>query len=180
MTLDPVLVASLRGSLVLLFAAAAVHKARDFGGFVAVVRGYRLAPPRTSAPLAACVLAVEATIAVALLSPARGSTAAFAAAVLLALYGGAIAWNLARGRRDVDCGCFGPAGRQTIGEGLVVRNATLALAALAATARASARELVWLDALTVAFAIGALALVFLAASHLLARADLRLLGWRTA
>ena len=40
--------------------------------------------------------------------------AAAAAALLLALYAGAIGVNLARGRRDIDCGCGGPASRQPI------------------------------------------------------------------
>ena len=44
---------------------------------------------------------------------------------LLALYAGAMAVNLARGRRDLDCGCAGPGVRRPVGEGLLIRNGAL-------------------------------------------------------
>ena len=53
--------------------------------------------------------------------------------LLLSLYTAAIVLNLARGRRDIDCGCGGPGSRQTLHEWLVWRNLaylTLALLAL--------------------------------------------------
>jgi len=38
---------------------------------------------------------------------------------LLALYTLAVVVNLARGRREIDCGCFGPAARQPLSAALV-------------------------------------------------------------
>ena len=111
----------------------------------------------------------------------RGSRAAVAlavarawglagAAALLALYAAAIAVNLARGRRHLDCGCAGPALRRPISGWLVVRNLVLVAIALADLAPLSTRPLVWVDALTVVAATAALAACWMAADRLLATA----------
>jgi hypothetical protein len=99
-----------------------------------------------------------------------GRSAALGAAALLALYTAAIGVNLARGRRDVDCGCAGPGGRQTLQGGLVARNALLAAAALAAAAPVGARGLGAVDAITIAGAVLAAAALYAASQHLLALA----------
>ena len=79
--------------------------------------------------------------------------------LLLLVYSGAIVLNLARGRRDIDCGCAGPARRQGLHEMLVVRNAAYVALAFAATLPSAVRALGWLDFFTVA--AGALALTTL-------------------
>src|SRR5262245_1519036 len=126
---DPVVLATLRAGLALLFAAAAVHKLRDRAAFGAVLAEYRVVPRALLHISVWAVPAFESAVALALLRP--GPLGPVAAALLLALYAGAIALNLARGRRWLDCGCLGPALRQPISGALVARNALLAAAALA-------------------------------------------------
>lgn len=168
--MDPVAHVVLRAALALLFLAAALHKVRDPGRFRVTLAEYRLLPRALVAAAAAALVAAEAGVAVALALPGRSLPGALGAAGLLAVYGLAVAVNLARGRRDLDCGCAGPALRRPISGGLVVRNAVLAAAALATLAPVGPRPLVWLDAVTVLGATGALAALWAAAERLLAHA----------
>lgn len=167
--IDPVVALALRAALALLLAAGALAKLRDLRGFAAAVAGYRLLPAALARPAAAAFVAGELALAAGLWLPPLREASALGAAGLLTLYGVAIAANLARGRRDIDCGCGGPLGRQTLSEGLVVRNLLLAAAALAAALPVAARPLVWLDALTLAASVAAAATLYAAASALLAR-----------
>lgn len=165
--IDPVAALALRASLSLLLAGAALAKLRDLAGFGAAVAGYRLLPEAFAAPAAAAFVAAELALAAGLwLAPAP---AALGAAALFALYGLAIAANLARGRRDIDCGCGGPRGRQPLSAGLVVRNLVLVAAALASALPAPVRALAWLDLVTLGAAVAATAALYGAAGALLAR-----------
>jgi hypothetical protein len=169
--LDPVPQLILRAAMSLLFAAAAVHKLRDVDGFRRALEGYELLPPLWAVPAGAALIAVELSIALALWLPALSTFAAVAAATLLGLYAAAIAVNLLRGRRDIECGCFGPARRRPISAMLVVRNALLAAAALGAAAPAEPRPLLWIDLVTIAAGVLGVALLYLAIDGLLALSD---------
>jgi hypothetical protein len=92
--------------------------------------------------------------------------------VLLAVYSLAIAANLARGRRTLDCGCGIGGTKQPISEWLLVRNAFLAAAALFASRPVTVRPLVWVDALTVAGGLAVASATWMAA-HGLAAASAR-------
>jgi hypothetical protein len=171
--LDPAIDLTLRGGLALLLLSTALHKARDLGAFRAAVIGYALAPERFAAAIAVGLASAEAAIGIALLAPAAlgaRAPALVAAALLLALYAAAIALNLARGRRDIDCGCAGPNARQPLSEWLLARNALLVVATLVCFGGASARPLVWIDALTVAGGVAMLVATWHAAHRLLANA----------
>ena len=162
--MDPVIGIALRGGLALLLLVAALHKARDLTGFRATLANYRLLPARATWPAAVTVVGGELSVAAALLVvPALGAPAA---ATLLAGYTAAIAINLARGRRDIDCGCAGPARRQPLRPWLLVRNALLVAAALACLGPVRARRIVWVDALTTAGTIAVLAAVYAAVERL--------------
>src|SRR5207253_528566 len=114
-------------------------------------------------PLAAAlVVGAEAAAAGALLVPGTRATGLVSAATLLLVYGAAVAINLARGRRDIDCGCAGPAVRRPISGALVARNAALAALALAGLVPVHQRALLWVDGLTVAGATAALAAFYAA------------------
>src|SRR5262250_2704837 len=103
--MDPVIDTALRAGLSVLFLAAAVHKLRDLARFRATLAEYHLLSPRL-VPLGAIVLVVtELGLAVTLVAPPLRRAALIAAAGLLSIYGGAMAVNLARGRRHIDCGC---------------------------------------------------------------------------
>jgi hypothetical protein len=73
---------------------------------------------------------------------------ALVAALLLLVYALAIAINLARGRRDLDCGCAGPGNRRPVRGMLVARNLLYAAMALVLLLPDSGRSLVWVDATT--------------------------------
>jgi hypothetical protein len=165
--MDPVAGLALRAGLTLLLGGAAFAKLRDLRGFAAAVAGYRLLPGALAGPAAAGFVAAEIALAVGLW--AAPAPAALGVAALLALYAGAIGVNLARGRRDIDCGCGGPLGRQTLSPALVLRNLAVAGAALACTLPAAPRPLAWLDALTLAAALGAGTALYAAANLLLAK-----------
>lgn len=168
MSLDPVLRLALRAALSLLLGASAWHKLRDVGAFRAAVENYRLLPPVWTVPVAAVLIAAECGLAVALWLPGVGDAAALGAAALLALYGAAMALALRSGRRDVDCGCAGPARRQSVRPALVARNGALVLAALLAALPAGARPLGWVDACTAVLAPAAAACLYVAVDGLLA------------
>lgn len=168
--IDPVLRGLLRAGLALLLLSAAAHKARNVRGFRAVLADYRLVPERFVPAVALALTGLELAAGVSLLVPAAGPAPAWAAAALLSAYAGAMAVNLARGRRHVSCGCAGPAGTQTIHAGLVARNGLLVLAALLATSAPAPRALVWVDAVTAVGGFVLLALVYVAADVALANA----------
>jgi len=166
-SLDPVLSAVLRASLALLFGVAAAHKLRAPRAFAAVLAEYRLLPAAASLPLGIALAGAELALALALCVPPLAREAALAAALLLALYGAAIAIELARGIDLEDCGCG--FGARPLEAGLLLRNALLVAAALAAALPTSARALGATDVLTIVAGTATSALVFAAADGLAAR-----------
>lgn len=124
----------------LIFLRAAWHKFGAFGEFAGIVADYGVLPERLAAllgPVAALLAVAEAATVVLLALPATRPAGAILAATLLSLYGLAMARNILRGRRAIDCGC---GGAPTLLSGpLLVRNAVLAaLALLVALAPAAA------------------------------------------
>ena len=166
--MDPVIDVTLRMALALLFFVAAGHKLQDLGRFGATLAEYRLLPARLVPLAAALVVAVEVAAAGALLVPGARAAGLLSAATLLLVYGAAVAINLARGRRDIDCGCAGPAVRRPISGALVARNAALAALALAGLFPVHPRALLWVDALTVAGATAALAAFYASLDRMIA------------
>jgi Methylamine utilisation protein MauE len=168
--MDPVIDATLRAGLSLLFVVAAGHKLRDLARFRATLADYRLLPDAIVPPGAAAVAGGELAVALALAIPRLRAAGLLAAAAVLLVYGAAIAVNLVRGRRHIDCGCAGPAVRRPISGWLVARNALLAAVALAGLAPVRARALVWPDALSILGATAVLAALYAAVDRMLAAA----------
>ncbi len=164
--IDPVIELSLRLALALLFAAAAWHKVSDRVRFGATLRAYRLLPPWLVAPVARLLPLAEAAIAIGFLYPLTRQAAAFAAVPLLIVYTVAIAANLARGRREIDCGCFASSARVPLSTWLVVRNVILIVAASVLVMPIRMRTLIWLDALTVPTTLTILSLLWAAGQRL--------------
>lgn len=127
--------AALAGAL--LFARAAAFKLRDVEAFADTLAAYRILPIDLVEPAARVLPALEAACALALLTPWTRSVGEFGAAGLLAVFALAMAVNLTRGRRDIDCGCGDPSRRQPLAWSLVARNLAFA-AALGACAFAPA------------------------------------------
>ena len=173
MVVDPVIALMVRIGLASLFAQAAVHKLRDRGRFALVLGEYRLLPEATVAACALALPAAEAATALLLLSPTVHAAGCLVAFGLLTLYGLAIAVNVLRGRRDIDCGCAGPMERRPIGWALVVRNGVLGTVALGGLLPAGGRALVWMDVVTITAATATLAACYTAVDRLLLVAPMR-------
>jgi uncharacterized membrane protein YphA (DoxX/SURF4 family) len=147
-TLDPSIDWMLRIVLAATFAMASFHKLRDMDRFREILISYRL-PLGSGTPLLAKAIPVFELIVAISLIVIPGYISGAAALCLLLAYSSAIALNLQRGRTDLDCGCSGPAHRQPIGLGLLLRNALLAAMAALTMLPTSARMQVWLDAIPI-------------------------------
>jgi hypothetical protein len=137
---DPVAVGAVVGALALVLFAAAWHKLGEPDVFEGALQAYQLLP-------------AGAVTVSALLVPATRAPALWAFAALVLVYAGAMAVNLWRGRRQIDCGCGGEV--HPLSWGLVLRNAVLAGAALLVAGPTVAREFEWLDG--VSLVVGVLA-----------------------
>ncbi|MBS0419721.1 MAG: methylamine utilization protein MauE [Proteobacteria bacterium] len=137
-SVDPSLALAGRILGALVFGWAVVGKLRHYDEFVGVVANYRLLPALATVPASWAVIGTEIYVCLGLLTPWFVASAATCALVLLAVFMLAMGVNLARGRREIDCGCFQSALRQQLSPALIVRNLVLMVllmpAFLAATA----------------------------------------------
>ena len=160
MLIDPALSLGLALPLAALLGVSAMVKARDLRRFAAAVEAYQLLPRGAGGIAATLIAAAEIAVALGLLAPATRLAAGLAAALLFAAYGAAMAFNLALGRGDIDCGCRFGGGESRLSRGLVLRNAVLALASLVAAAPAAARPLGVFDGAAIALAALAAAALY--------------------
>jgi hypothetical protein len=158
MTMDPSIALASRLLGTLVFAAAAAGKVRHRHELAGVVANYRLLPERLAAPAAWTVVALESLAALSLASGVRVHAGAALAIALLCVFALAMGVNLARGRREIDCGCFQSGLRQRLSAGLLARNLLLAAAMtpLLAAAGPLTRPLQWIDGVAAGFAAYAL------------------------
>jgi len=111
-----------RLALGLIFLAAGVLKMADVAEFAHQIAGYGLFGPGLAAIAAPAMIALETTLAVALLVGWRTRLAAILIGALLIFFIGLEGWSIAQGKTE-SCGCFGayvqrtPA--QVIGEDLL-------------------------------------------------------------
>jgi Methylamine utilisation protein MauE len=151
---DPVATSAVAGCVALILFSAAWHKFSELDVFAGALDAYQLLPSAWVMPIARTLPFVEAAIGACVLIPATRPTFLVVFAGLIAIYGGAIAINLVRGRHQIDCGCGGDV--HLLSWGLVVRNGLLACAAVALSAPSIDRPYEWLDAVTLI--VGVLAL----------------------
>jgi len=119
---------ALRLFLATLFARAVWHKLSQRPSFQAELSAYRLLPVSFTLPAVYGLAAAEIFCTLGLLF---SNTAIVVAMTLLLIYAMAIAVNLWRGNRHIDCGCGGwLSPRKTLSWALVLRNLLLALLAL--------------------------------------------------
>ncbi|MCY3988925.1 MAG: hypothetical protein OXF94_10100, partial [Gammaproteobacteria bacterium] len=120
--------------LAVFFLAGGLHKFSDFERFVSLLGKYDVVRPDLLAPAAGLVVAVETTIGLALLTSLlfpqlriieMGGFAAGAA--LLFVYLLLMAYSLARGNREIDCGCSFRKQRSLISTWHLCRNGVLIL-----------------------------------------------------
>ncbi len=121
--------------IALVFASAAIAKLAAWRELPGVVRNFRVLPQALIWPAAAVLPPLELAVAVGILIGRTRPSAAAAAALLFTLFGAALAINLLRGRRQIDCGCFRSGLRQPISIAVILRNVLLAACALLVLAR---------------------------------------------
>jgi len=163
---DPAIHAALRLCLAALFVSAALHKLRGPARFRAALDAYDILPQRAHGVVARALPWLEAAIAAGLLGTGSFPVAAAAAGLLLCVYTAAIAINVLRGRRDIDCGCGVAGARQSIGPGLLMRNLARIACSGAVACGAGDRLLHAADAVTVVAASLAAMLLWTAAAQL--------------
>ncbi|HEX5459270.1 MAG TPA: MauE/DoxX family redox-associated membrane protein [Steroidobacteraceae bacterium] len=161
--IDPVPATIMTLCLAALWLAAGLHKLTDLKMFERSVEAYDIAP-RALIPLLGRLLPVlELALAAGLLIARTRPAAAVVGALLLAGYGAAIASNLRRGRRDLDCGCLGFGAQSRISPALVWRNGVAAVASLSVGLLPRAQRVAnWMDILTIIAAAAVIALLYLA------------------
>jgi uncharacterized membrane protein len=162
--------------LAVVFGAAALAKLRDLDSFQGVVEQYRLLPAVLVEPFVRVLPVVELGAALGLLLPATRALAAATLVGLLVLFAAAMAINLARGRSDIDCGCFIGVQKQRISWTLVVRNLMLAGFGLMLLVEGTGRPLAALDWVTITAAAASLLLLYEAVGRLFGLAPRPLRG----
>ena len=173
--LDPALLYCLLGSFCLLFVFAFIDKKRDPEAFRQTLSDYRILPAWLVTPVGLTIGWVELLSACLLITMAH-RTGAVIGLLLLGAYTLAIAVNLARGRRHIDCGCPGAAG-EGIGPYHLCRNLAMTALLAATLLPVAPRELVWLDYATIILWLPAAALLYLAVSLLIDNHNHRQLWW---
>ncbi|HEX4241990.1 MAG TPA: MauE/DoxX family redox-associated membrane protein [Steroidobacteraceae bacterium] len=177
MRLDPVVATLLRLCFGLLFAVAAVHKARDFGDFSVTLDKYLngirplggpLVGPLATRLAGCAVIALEFAVAIACAVPSAGLVAALGAMALLSSYAAAMYANVYRGNVLLDCGCSWGALRQPVSRALVVRNVALIVPAAGMMLPAAARPLLPIDVFSIVAAAGCTAAIYSGIHSLLA------------
>jgi len=167
---DPIFVLAARVAMAGVFLTGGLNQWRDRAMFAAVVEGYALLPRILVAPVAVLLPVAEILTGISLLWPPTGRNGAMAGLIILGAVSLAVVINLARGRRDIDCGCGGASGDQTLSWSLVARNGVLALLLGLGALHASPRVLAGLD-FVIAVLAGLAALgMYAAANQLLANA----------
>ncbi len=151
--------------LVGIFLPSAWSKLRAIDEFTGIVADYRLLPEPVVEPVARILPILELATGLLLLLPATRGTGAVLAIGLLLLFALAMAINLVRGRREIDCGCHLGRQKERIGWPLVVRNLLLAAAALILSGPTEARPGI-LEWVTVVLATGSLLALHAAFSRL--------------
>ncbi|MDO8432231.1 MAG: MauE/DoxX family redox-associated membrane protein [Candidatus Binatus sp.] len=168
--IDPTIDWTISVALALIFVASAVMKLIDLNEFHGAVENYRIVPEQISGLVAGAVPIAEIAGAIGLMLPATHRSAAMLLSMLLIVFTASIAINLLRGRRNIDCGCFGPALRQQLSWWLPARNAAMIAMLAIVMLPATERPLAPLDIATIAFAAATLAVLYSAANYLVANA----------
>lgn len=130
-----VVATALQVGIGLVLAASGLGKVGRRHEFKGIVDAYRLVPAWAVPFVASGVMLAEVVTGIALVAGWAASAFAVVASVMFAGFGLAMAINLARGRRMIDCGCFRSV-RQPLEWRLVIRNGVAAIVALATSALA--------------------------------------------
>ena len=177
--MDPVITVIISICMSLLFGMAAMHKLKAPAVFRAALDDYELIPSYLLSMSSIVLIILELSAAILLLIT-RTQTAGLAlTAALLSAYAAGISINLYRGRRDIDCGCNGPATTQALSWWLVSRNLVFLGLVVLAMEPAMERSLNWLDLFTIVLGILVASGLYLGFNQLLSQAP-RLAAMRSS
>ena len=168
--IDPALRDLIAFSLAAILGASAAMKFSDVAMFESSLANYRLLPRALERPFAYLVPMGEGACAAGILFAATRSAAAAGLLLLLAIFTGAIAINLVRGRANIDCGCFGPMLHQPLSGWLIARNVALMALATALLIPAGIRSLTMLDIVTIILGAATVVALYAAANVALGNA----------
>lgn len=127
---EPHVVLFARAIVGFVLLVAGTMKLGNRHSLVGIVQGYRLLPETLAAVAAPLIPVAELAIGFTLLVGVLMPWSALIASGLFLLFGGAVAINLFRGRRDIACGCFGATEAGHLTWGIVFRDASLAILAV--------------------------------------------------
>jgi len=130
MSIEPSILIASRVLGALVFGMAVLDKLHHRDEFVGLVANYRLVPEPLVRVVAWLVVALETVVVLSLATGVGLAAGAGLAVVLLCGFALAMTINLARGRQEIDCGCFQSAHRQRLSVPLIVRNLVLTAAIL--------------------------------------------------
>lgn len=174
--LDPAFGYLIIFGIAFLLALAGSYKLRGLAQFTEVFAAYRVLPDAWGRRLAWLIPCVELAIAMALLPESSRRWAIMAAMGLLIAYASGMALNLARGRRELDCGCAAIGHRRSIAAWMAWRNLLLALALAIAALPWVSRPLNGFDVLTVMGGFAAAVMLYAAIDQLLGEVAPQALG----
>ncbi len=147
-----------------------MHKLKAVAVFKATMNEYQLVPRMLSGVVAVLLITAELLAAILVLVPAVRTTGLMIMAILLFIYTAGISINLLRGRRNIDCGCSGPASRHELSGWLVLRNLVLLSLVLLATNPLAHRPMNWLDVIVILFSVMVASGLYMGMNQLLAQA----------
>ncbi len=157
----------------LIFAAALRHKVQSWARFKASFAAYRLVPERLVTPVAVVLAGLEGWVVLGCL--AGLPAALLTGGGLFFVYGVAMAINLFRGRRFIDCGCGDEP--TPLGAGLLVRNLVLVGLATAAAGGVPDMRSAGLEVLVALLGAGVAYGIYAAIDQLLANRGLHRRLW---
>ncbi len=121
----PYTITLIRWGLAVMFLASAAGKLLDRDRFIEIVLAYEVLPKRLAVIFAALLPWLEAATGAMLLLGLATKLGAILSGVLLLSFSIAVGINLARGRTELDCGCFGSQQGQKISYKILVRDVAL-------------------------------------------------------
>ncbi len=165
--MDPIITLAAAFFIGGLFLRAGWHKLANPYYYGGILGNYVLLPTVYGRPLAFLLGALEIGVGLAMLMPITRMYGGKVATAMLLIYLLAMAANLLRGRKAMDCGCSGPLHRQALSVSHLVRNLLLACLAWIGASTPAGRSLIGMDWILVIAAPTAGMLFYLIVDQLL-------------
>lgn len=105
-----------------IFLFSAISKIKDYENHIEVVKSYKILPDTFAKYLVNLFLLIELLASLMIILRLFMNYSVIALSILTVIYSVAIIINLARGRKDLSCGCGGVLGDHVISYKLVIRN----------------------------------------------------------